>query len=380
MSYERIYTFRYDFWQEILKVLKSLFIGFLIVLALLSLTKTNLDYSRTFISVYFILGMLLMPIFKRYIKKIIYSFDFAIKRILIIGENNQVKILKNEFKKNWYLGQKYSKKNYDSVIIVSKGLKTKKLNTLIEKYLDKHSELFVVPYLENINFIHSNILEYSNIRLNTIQVENKLLIKRNIWVKSIFDLVVSSILMPFFLIIHIVISTAIKLDSKGSIFFRQRRLGKNDNNFEVYKYRTMHEHGVQLLEKYLNKNPQEIEYYKEFHKYKNDPRITKVGKILRTTSLDELPQLINVLKGNMSLIGPRPYMVSESDKLKKNKHLILKVKPGITGLWQVSGRNDLTFSRRNSIEVWYIKNWSLWADAVILFKTIKVVLSKIGAK
>ncbi|MBU0631456.1 sugar transferase, partial [bacterium] len=188
------------------------------------------------------------------------------------------------------------------------------------------------------------------------------------------------LIMPLFIVIHMLISIAIKLDSKGPIFFKQPRLGKDDNDFICYKYRTMHKDSDKLLEHYLKENPDEILYYEEFHKYKQDPRITKVGKVLRSTSLDELAQVINVLKREMSLVGPRPYMVNESNELGDNKDFILKVKPGITGLWQVSGRNNLTFKERNDLEVWYIKNWSLWADFIILLKTTKVVLLKIGAK
>ncbi len=380
LYYEKIYIFRYDFWQETQKILKSFIIGFLMVLSLLTLTKTNLEYSRLFIGVYFALGMLLMPIFKRYTKKILYSFDFFKKRVLVIGIEEQVNIFKKEFENNWYLGEKYSKDNFDAVIISSKDMPIERVNQLLVKYLDTNRDLYVVPYIRDINFANSNIMEYSNIRHNTIHVENKLLIQRNILIKNGFDKLMVLLLFPFFLLLHIAISLAIKLDSKGSVWFKQHRLGKDDIDFEVYKYRTMYTNGDELLKEYLKKNPNEIEYYEKFHKYKNDPRITKVGKFLRATSLDELPQLINVLKGDMSLVGPRPYMLNESDKLKEYKDFILKVKPGITGLWQVSGRNNLTFKERNELEVWYIRNWSLWADLVILIKTIKVVFYKVGAR
>jgi len=380
MYYEKMYHFRYDFWQDTLKIVKSFTIGFLLTMSFLALSKTNMEYSRTFILIYFLFGMLILPPLKRLSKKILFSFSFFKQNVLIVGDKKQVAILENEMKENWYLGQQYDEINYTNVVIIAKGIDTKELNILVEKYLNTHSELFVVPYLENTNFIDSEILEYSNIRLNTIQIENKLLIRKNIFIKNSFDKVISLLILPLFLIIHFIVSIAIKLDSKGSIWFRQKRLGKDDIDFEVYKYRSMYIDGDEILKKYLKNNKDEIRYYEEFHKYKNDPRITKVGKILRATSLDELPQLINVLKGDMSLIGPRPYMISEKIKLQKNKQFILKVKPGITGLWQVSGRNNLTFKERNELEVWYIKNWSLWADFVILFKTIKVVFFKIGAK
>lgn len=377
---EGVYRFRYDFWQDTFKVIRALIVGFLLTLSILGLTQFNLEYSRSFIVIYFVLSLVLLPIFKRYTKKVLFSFGSFKNNILIIGEDESLEIFKKEISKNWYLGLKFDDKSYESVIILSKGLKQIKVSKLIDKYLHKRSEVFVVPYITGINFAHSNIMEYSNIRANTIQIENKLLIASNILIKNIFDRLVSFMIFPFFVIIHVMISFAIRIDSKGSVWFKQNRLGKDDINFKVYKYRTMYENGDELLKSYLSQHPDEVEYYEEFHKYKNDPRITKVGKFLRATSLDELPQIINVLKGDMSLVGPRPYMVSESVKLEDNKHFILKVKPGITGLWQVSGRNNLTFKERNELEVWYIKNWSLWADLVILIKTIKVVLGKVGAK
>jgi lipopolysaccharide/colanic/teichoic acid biosynthesis glycosyltransferase len=380
MFYEKIYTLRYDFWQETYKVLKSLFLAYFIVLAFLTLQRTSLNYSRLFITLYFLFAMLLFPIAKRFIKRIVYKFSFFKKRVFIVGEQSEIDILKKEFKDNWYLGLQPSEKNYDMVIISSKSFELRKLSAKIEKYLDKNDEVYVIPYVKDINFANSNIMEYSNIRYNSIQIQNKLLIKRNIWIKNIFDFCIAFIISPIFLIVHAFIALAIKLDSNGSVFFRQERLGKNGKIFLCYKYRTMYENSEDLLNQYLKEHPEEIEYYKEFHKYKNDPRITKIGKFLRTTSLDELAQIINVFKSEMSLVGPRPYMLNESDKLGANKHFILKVRPGITGLWQVSGRNNLTFKERNELEAWYIKNWSLWADFVIIIKTIKVVLTKVGAK
>jgi len=188
------------------------------------------------------------------------------------------------------------------------------------------------------------------------------------------------IILPFFVILHFIISVLIKLDSKGSIFFKQKRIGKNGKVFTCYKYRSMYENGDEILKEYLKKHPEEVFYYEKYHKYKNDPRITKVGKFLRITSLDELPQIINVIKGEMSFIGPRPYLPVEEKKMGEYKKYIFKVKPGITGLWQVSGRNNLTFEERLKLDKIYVENWSIWMDIKILLKTIKVVLFRIGAK
>jgi undecaprenyl-phosphate galactose phosphotransferase len=381
LYYEKIYKFRYDFWQDTLSVFRALFLSYIMVLAILSLAKISFEYSRTFITLYFLVTLFLLPIAKRYIKKAFFKGNKHFRiNTLVVGNSKEVDTFKEELRKNWYLGQKPTQKNYDGVVIISKGLSTEKLNEYISYYIQKTRDVFVVPYISEINFAHSNILELNNIRNNAIQVENKLLIKSNTFIKDFFDYFLSIIILPIFIFIHLIISFFIKLDSKGKIFFKQKRLGKDSKVFEVYKYRTMYENGDDILKKYLQNNPDEIKYYQKYHKYKNDPRITKIGKILRATSLDELPQIINVLKNEMSLVGPRPYMIEEENFLQESKNFILKVKPGITGLWQVSGRNNLTFQERNDLEVWYIKNWSLWADIVILIKTIKVVLLKVGAK
>lgn len=380
LYYEKIYKFNFDFWQETLKIIKAFFISFVVVLSILALTKTNFQYSRTFIVIYFVLGVIFIPIVKRYVKKLLYSFDYFKQKVFVVGNVEQIEIFQKEFEYNWYLGQMYATKGYESVIVASLGMDTKKLNETIITHLNRSKELYVVPYMSDINFAHSNIMEYSNIHYNTIQIENKLLIKSNIWIKNITDKLVIIVIFPLFLLIHLLISIIIKSNSKGSILFKQKRLGKDNIDFECYKYRSMYENSDNILEKYLENHPDEIEYYEIYHKYKNDPRITKIGKILRATSLDELPQIFNIIKGDMSLVGPRPYMLNEAKKLGDNQHFILRVKPGITGLWQVSGRNELTFKERNELEIWYIKNWSLWSDVVILIKTIKVVLLKIGAR
>lgn len=377
---EKIYHFRYDFWQETKKILKSIFLSYLMALTLLALMKSNFDYSRLFLTIYFISAMLLIPLGKRRLKKMLYSFDFFKNPVLILGDAMDVKLLEEEFKENFYLGQRVATQNYSSVVIISKGLTKEALDRKVESYLKEKVDLYIIPYLRDINFVHSNILEYYNIRTNAIHVENRLLIKRNIWIKWFFDTLLTFLVLPLFSLIHLLLTLLIRLDSKGSIFFRQERLGKDNKNFLCYKYRTMYEESDALLQSYLEQNPDEVLYYNKYHKYQNDPRVTPIGRVLRATSLDELPQIINILKGEMSWVGPRPYILNESEKLGERLSFILRVKPGITGLWQVSGRNNLTFKERNELEVWYIKNWFLWDDFVILIKTIKVVFLKVGAK
>lgn len=371
MYYEKLYVSRYDFWQESFKLIKSFLISFLVILFI--------DISLQDI-MNFIIVVPLFIFYRRVIKKILFSFDYLKKRILIVGEKKQKTMFEDEFHQNWYLGLKNVEDQFDSVLIVSKGLSLKELNQKADYYMGISKEVYIVPYISDIDFTHSNIIEYSNIRSNAIQVENRLLDNKNIFIKEFVEKVLVFLMIPFLLLVHLIISILIRKDSSGRVLFKQYRLGKDDKDIKVYKYRTMYEDSKGILEKYLEEHPEEVVYYDEYHKYRNDPRITKVGRFLRKTSLDELPQIINVLQGKMSLVGPRPYMIDESSKLGKNKEFILKVKPGITGLWQVSGRNELSFKKRQKLDIWYIKNWSLWRDFIILVKTVKVVFTKVGAK
>jgi len=199
--------------------------------------------------------------------------------------------------------------------------------------------------------------------------------------KNVSDFTLSLIIFPFLIPIMLFIAYRIKRDNPDEkIIFKQKRLGKDGKPFSCYKFQTMHENSDDLLAAYLKEHPEELAYYDTYHKYKNDPRITNAGHFLRRTSLDELPQIFNVFRGDMSFIGPRPYMLNEKEKIGEEIETILSVKPGITGLWQVSGRSDVDFHSRVELDVWYIRNWNLWMDLVILIKTIKTVLVKDGAK
>ena len=196
--------------------------------------------------------------------------------------------------------------------------------------------------------------------------------------KRSFDIVVSFIslilLSPLFLITVILI----RKDSKGKAIFKQKRIGKNGNPIYIYKFRSMILNAEEELERLMKENPKIKEEYLKNKKLKDDPRITKVGKVIRKTSIDELPQLINILKGDMSFVGPRPYLYREIPDMDGFYDTIITMKPGLTGLWQVSGRSDVSFEARLDKE--YSIKRSLMYDLKILFKTFKVVFLKKGAK
>jgi undecaprenyl-phosphate galactose phosphotransferase len=189
-------------------------------------------------------------------------------------------------------------------------------------------------------------------------------------------LVAFLVLLPAFL----VISAAIKLTSRGPAFFVQERFGRRGKTVEIVKFRTMYADSNRRLEEHLKTNSAAREEWATYKKLKSfDPRVTGVGRFLRRYSLDELPQLANVIRGDMSIVGPRPYLQEELQEMKQVKSILFQVKPGITGLWQVSGRSDVPFAERLRLDEYYIRNWSLWTDIIILVKTVRVTLLGRGA-
>jgi putative undecaprenyl-phosphate galactose phosphotransferase len=200
-------------------------------------------------------------------------------------------------------------------------------------------------------------------------------LRSKILLKAVIDYVVVVATAPIWLAVVAVIAAVIKLNEPGeSIFFKQKRIGRFGKPFSCYKFRSMHKNWRKILDDYLAQNPAEAEHFAKFHKYEFDPRITRVGGFIRRTSLDELPQLFNVLRLEMSLVGPRPYMFYEKRQIGKNLGKITKVRPGLTGLWQVSGRNEISFDERVKIDCKYVDNLSVWGDIGILFRTISIVL------
>ncbi len=187
---------------------------------------------------------------------------------------------------------------------------------------------------------------------------------------KLFSLVFITLISPFFLIISILI----KFSSRGPIFYSHKRLGKKGKFFSCIKFRTMNPEAEDLLENLLEKNTEIKSEFEKTHKIKNDPRITPIGKFLRKTSLDEIPQFINVLKGEMSIVGPRPIVEAEKQKYGNKLNEVLTVKPGITGLWQVSGRNNLTYKKRVDLDCIYVKEKDILMDLRIIFRTIGVIL------
>ncbi len=199
--------------------------------------------------------------------------------------------------------------------------------------------------------------------------------------KRIIDIIGSIIgiliLIPTTLIIYL--ARKVLKEDKGPLFYEQLRYGKNGKVFRLYKFRSMCIGADKKLKEYLENNDEAREEFEKTHKLQNDPRITKIGNFLRKSSLDEIPQMINILKGDMSFVGPRPVVEKEVEEYGTNKDKFLSVRPGLTGYWQVNGRSNTTYEERMKMELYYVDNCSLWLDIKIFFKTFITVFKKEGA-
>lgn len=195
-------------------------------------------------------------------------------------------------------------------------------------------------------------------------------------VKRTLDIILSIIALVLLSPVFLIISIAIKLDSKGKVIFKHKRIGKNGKEIYIYKFRTMVENAQEVMKTFT---PEQMKEFKENYKLANDPRITKVGNFLRKSSLDELPQLLNILKGDLSIIGPRPIIEEELERYGEKKTLFLSVTPGLTGYWAANGRSCTSYEDRMKMELYYVENISFKLDMKVFFKTVISVIKRQGA-
>ena len=266
-----------------------------------------------------------------------------------------------------------------TVIITAPGMAPARLERLITEIQPFVRDISFVPDLMMLPLGNVGVEPFFTEKVFMLHIRNNLARKRNLWAKRIFDLtaVISGglLILPALLLLAVIVG----IDNRGRIIFAHRRVGKDGKLFPCYKFQSMVPDAEKRLEEYLAKNPEARKEWEESFKLTNDPRVTKLGGFLRRTSLDELPQLWNVLLGDMSLVGPRPIVEKEIEYYGDCIREYYMVPPGITGIWQVNGRSDTTYEERVAMDTWYVRNWSVWIDLVYLFKTVKAVLMGKGA-
>jgi undecaprenyl-phosphate galactose phosphotransferase len=275
--------------------------------------------------------------------------------------------------------QYISRCNIEDIFIAMPGAGKEKLQELVNNLQHKVERILFVPDIFGIAVLGTSLQHFFHEEALAFEISNNLSRPFNIVMKRCFDLAVSILLIPFLAIPMAVLSLLIRLDSRGEAIFAQERIGDKGRIFRCFKFRTMYGNAEKHLSELFRDNPEAKEEWDQHWKLKDDPRVTRIGKFLRITSLDELPQIYNVFKGEMSLVGPRPYLPSEKDEMGGHENTILLTKPGITGLWQVSGRSNTNYNYRIALDLWYVRNWNLWLDIVILFKTVRIVIKREGA-
>ena len=274
--------------------------------------------------------------------------------------------------------QVISDKRINEVIIAMPLADNNQMFEIINNLDGKVNKVKFVPELNGVYTFNSEIEDYDGTMLISAQINYVRGLSR--FLKRVMDIGIG--IVGGLSLIPLTILVWIKTDNeerKHGLFFTQDRIGKDGKSIKIYKYRSMITGADKILEEMMAKDEKIREEYEKNKKLKDDPRITKVGDFLRRTSLDEFPQFINVLKGEMSFVGPRPYLPREKKDMRDYYEKIIKSKPGITGMWQTHGRSETDFEERLELDEYYYRNWSLWLDIVIIIKTIKNVISKKGA-
>jgi len=267
--------------------------------------------------------------------------------------------------------------NVKMAILAMPNLEKEEMTRMINYSVYAFRYNVLIPDFFNINNAWMQVRDFDGIL--GFATSHRLKMYWNLAIKRFLDLLLVSvgglIILPFLLLIAL----AVKISSPGPVLYGHRRLGLNGKYFNTYKFRSMVIDAENRLESVLAADPRLREEWKASHKLKDDPRVTRIGKTLRRTSFDEFPQLLNILKGEMSLVGPRPVTDLEIEKYGENSRRILTVKPGLTGLWQVSGRSDTDYAERVSHDLYYIQSWSVWLDLWILYRTPGAILKGKGA-
>jgi undecaprenyl-phosphate galactose phosphotransferase, wbaP len=403
----RHYTYRKPFWFELKEIFRTLVIFFVIELAIIAFSK--LYVSRTLWMLTWFWALILVPIVRIFFKKLLLKLNLYQKDTVIIGSGQNAKDVYRALAGESYLGFSLcyfvssdiipeNGKNEIKVIdarnkdIISlQQLDTKAVQFILalddEMILDswlrylalnKYRSVSVIPNIRGIPLYGTDMSFLFSHEILLLRVNNNLAKRSSRILKRIMDVLGSLgiiiLLSPVLLYLYFSVKK-----NGGNAIYGHPRIGRNGKIFKCLKFRSMVVNSKEVLDELLRTDPEaRAEWEKDF-KLKNDPRITKIGAFIRKTSLDELPQLFNVLKGEMSLVGPRPIVADELERYQDDVEYYLMAKPGMTGLWQVSGRNDVDYNTRVYFDSWYVKNWSLWNDIAILFKTVNVVLKKDGA-
>lgn len=365
------------------------------------IVKNSEDIAVTFAFIIsFFFAIILLPSCREIVKHLLRNHKWWGVPAVIYCSDDSGEIIINRLIKNSYLG-------YHPAIIINNNITEPAMFNDIPVYPDTPEVLslirelniktaFLCDYHGDTSLIMSSYrytITVSKAQTNFTSTQHlkdiagiigfasthNLTFKSNLFFKRILDIFLVLLASPLLIPVMLILIILTKCTSKGPVFYGHRRVGKNGKEFKCWKFRSMCIDADKQLEKILAEHPEMREEWERDRKFENDPRVTKFGKILRKTSLDELPQVFNIITGEMSFVGPRPVTESEMERYGKYKDYVLSVSPGLTGMWQVSGRSDTGYEERISFDTYYIQNWSIWLDIWIMIKTVWVVIKGKGA-
>ncbi len=410
MLYEGLYESNLPFWDEAKTTVKAIALSTVTMMTIVTLGKMQDKVSRLVLLGMSVASLFIFPVMRLWGKKLLYRMGVWKERVLILGAGNAGRLALEGLTRERHMGYdvigfldddgrkqgsviagrkvfgrikhfpKFVKDlDITTVIVAMPSVPPDRLSALTASVQNHSTNTVVIPDLKGIALINTDLFHLFYEELFLMNIRNNLKSLPNRFVKRLFDMTVSILSMPLLLPLIGIIGAAIRLETPGPAIYSHDRIGKNGRTFRCYKFRTMQRDAEERLKEILEKNEEIRTEWEKNWKLRDDPRITRIGGFLRKTSLDELPQIFNVIKGDMSLVGPRPYLLRELNTVGRQLHVICSTKPGITGLWQVSGRSNTGYEHRLKLDAWYVMNWSLWFDIAIIFKTIRVVAKMEGA-
>jgi undecaprenyl-phosphate galactose phosphotransferase len=408
--YEGLYTRKFSFWDEVMSIWKVSFFATIGAFTIVSMGKLSGEVSRTVILLMGGLSFIFLPAIRMGVKIALMKAGLLKRRVLVLGAGETGRRIVRALKKEPNYGYeilgildddhgktgtliegvkvrygvnnvfRYLKRaQVTDIFIAMPAAGRERLQCLINNLQHKVGGISFVPDMFGVAVLGTRLQHFFNEQAFAFEIKNNLANPLNVFIKRCFDITLSLVLLMLLAMPMLIIALLIRLDSKGPSIFSQERIGRRGRLFKCLKFRSMHTGADKRLQTILKKDPRARNEWKDRWKLKDDPRVTKIGRFLRKTSLDELPQILNVLKGDMSLVGPRPYMPNEWPFIMEQGDTILSVLPGITGLWQVSGRNEASYTERIGLDIWYVRNWNLTLDIVILIQTIRCVIRQEGA-
>lgn len=409
LQVHQLYTRRMQFWRVISQIFKAHIYALLVLILIMYFAHAAALTSRLFVAFMSVSAFLFLVCIRYVVKKVLNKLGILQIPVLVMGAGKTAALVLQYFQKDAGLGYTFvgvledhtpepavtalmpclgifadaeaviRQTEVKHILVIAPGIPNEGIQHIVYRLQPLVKRISFIPDMGKMPLATLDAESLIDGHIVAFSFRNNLALWYNRWIKRAFDIICTLIgiicLSPFF----VAVALWIYRDSPGPIIFKHRRVGKDGKEFPCYKFRSMCVDADVKLKELLEKDPAaRAEWEKDF-KLKHDPRITRSGAFLRKTSLDELPQLFNVLKGDMSLVGPRPIIKDEVPRYGNFIEDFYMVRPGVTGMWQTSGRNDVTYDERVQMDTWYVRNWNVWFDIVLIWRTIGVVLGKKGA-